>query len=317
MARKPKVVNPKPRGGKLRNMLSASDWAIYEPPNKDELQIARVYVNYGVESGVNLDGDLIRLTNRRNLPTVAGDLVYTDGKTVEGILPRGKVLTRYADIGGIRLIASHLEQVGLVISASNPPLHEGFVDRYLVYCLIAELPLFIVANKMDEAEDGFLDRLKPFQDAGVDVYPTSCETNEGIDTLMDRLARGITVLSGLSGVGKSTLITLLTGEDIPVQEISGSTGRGRHTTTAAEAYDFADTLLIDSPGVKKFGFMGVKPSQVIKGFPEIATVGQDCVFEDCLHLGETDCAVKQAVERGDIDERRYRAYVDLVNTIEG
>ena len=305
----------KPGRGKLRNVLKASDWAVYEPPDKDKLRIARVYINYGIESGVKLDGELIRLKNRRNMPTVAGDLVYTDGETVEGILPRGKVLARYADESGVRLMASQLDQAGLVISASLPSFQEGFVDRYLVYCRIVELPLFIILNKIDEAHESIWDRLKPFEAAGVDVIPVSALTGKGMDLLHRRLNKGITVLSGLSGVGKSTLINALLDTDIPVQEVSGSTKKGRHTTTAAEAYELEDTLIIDTPGIKKFGFLGIAPEQVIQGFPEMIPFAADCDYDDCLHVEESDCGVKQAVEEGRIDERRYNSYCELMRTL--
>ena len=300
---------------KLRNLLTAKDYAVYEPPNKDQLQLARVFVNFGVESGVKLGDKLIRVANRRQFPTVAGDLVYTDGKVVEGIAPRGKVLARYADEGGIRLIASNIDQVGLVVAASNPPLHEGFIDRYLVYCRIVGLPLFIALNKMDEPTPGIVERLQPFRDAGVDIYTCSAESGLGLKALAKRMARGITVLSGLSGVGKSSLINVLLKEeevDIPVQEVSHATGRGRHTTTAAEAYDFEDTLLIDTPGIKKFGFIGVDKHDFIKGFPEFEPYIGQCKFEDCLHTQERGCAIRAAVEEGRIDERRWEAYVELM-----
>ncbi len=299
---------------KLRSLLGGSEWGVYEPPNKDSLKIARIYVNYGIESGVSLDGELIRLSNRRHLPVVAGDLVYTDGRTVEGILPRGKVLVRYADEGGVRMIASHLDQVGVVISASTPPFHEGFVDRYLVYCRIVDLPLFIVANKMDEPEPDFLERVEPFVAAGVDVYPTSATTEEGLKALSKRLSRGITLLSGFSGVGKSTLINSILGEEIPTQEVSPSTKRGRHTTTAAEAYELGDTLLIDSPGIKKFGFIGISAAQILRGFPELAPYADKCRFEDCRHVDEKGCAVVEAVDEGLVDERRYISYVELLES---
>ncbi len=305
-------------GGKprLRNLLGASDWAVHEPPNAGDLEVARVYVNYGVESGVRLGDEYIRLRNKRSLPTVAGDLVYTDGIQVLGIQPRGRVLARYADPGGVRLIASQLDQVGVVVSASLPPLQEGFLDRYLIFCRIVELPLFVVLNKMDEARDGIEGRLEPFREAGVDVYPTSAATGEGLEELEERLSRGITVLSGLSGVGKSTLINALLDEEIPVQEISSATGKGRHTTTAAEAYEFAGTLLIDSPGIKKFGFIGVTRDQIIRGFPDFQPFLQQCRFEDCEHVREAGCGVRQAVEDGRLDGRRHAAYVELMETLE-
>lgn len=314
---------PEKRGGKpdknhrrrLRNMITAPEYAVYEPPNKDQLQIARVYVNYGVESGVELNGELKRVLNRRNLPTVAGDLVYTDGNIVEGILPRGKVLARYADEGGVRLIASHLDQVGLVVSASKPPIHEGFLDRYLVYCRIVELPLFIVLNKMDEADPGAVERLKPYTDAGVDLYTTSAEKGLGLKALARRLERGITVLSGLSGVGKSTLINALIDEEIPTQEISLATGRGRHTTTASEVYEFGKTLLIDTPGIKKFGFIGVDQSDIVRGFPEFEPFLGQCAYDDCTHMHEDGCAIIAAVEEGLIDERRWQSYGDIIESL--
>lgn len=300
----------------MRNMLTAADWATFEPPNAAELQVARVYVNYGIESGVNLDGELIRLANQRRLPVVAGDLVWTDGKTVLGVQPRGKVLARYADEAGVRLIASQLDQVGLVCSASLPPNHEGFIDRYLVYCRIVDLPLFIVLNKVDELDEAEAMKIMAFEDAGVDIYPASALEGDGLEELAERLEQGITVLSGLSGVGKSSLINALLDEEIPVQEVSHATGRGRHTTTAAEAYEFGGTLLIDTPGIKKFGFIGVKRSDVIKGFPEFTPYLGKCQFNDCQHLKDEGCAIRAAAEEEDIDPRRYEAYCDLVTTIE-
>ncbi|CAN5310352.1 small ribosomal subunit biogenesis GTPase RsgA [soil metagenome] len=300
---------------KLRNLLTAADYAVYEPPNKDELKVARVYVNFGVESGVSLEGKLIRVGNRREFPTVAGDFVYTDGKVVEGILPRGKTLARYADEAGIKLIASNLDQVGLVVSGSNPPLHEGFIDRYLVYCRIVELPLFIILNKMDEIEEGIVERLLPFQEAGCDLYCVSATTGLGMKALEKRLERGITVLSGLSGVGKSTLINALLEEDIPVQEISAATGRGRHTTTSGEVYELGKTLIIDTPGIKKFGFIGIEREQLIRGFPEFDPFLGHCKYDNCTHLSEAHCAIIKAVEEGEIDERRWDVYCELLETI--
>ncbi|MCC6545598.1 ribosome small subunit-dependent GTPase A [Candidatus Sumerlaeota bacterium] len=304
--------NKKASGTKLRDLTKAQEFAVYEPPNASELLVARVYVNFGVESGVELDGRLIRVANRRQFPTVAGDLVYTDGKVVEGIKPRGRTLARYADEGGVRLIASNLEQVGVVISASTPPLHEGFIDRYLVYCRIMKIPLFIILNKMDEAEAGIVERMKPFQDAGVDLFLCSATMETGLKAVRKRLERGISVLTGLSGVGKSTIINAMLGEDIPVQEVSAATNRGRHTTTAAEAYKLGETLLIDTPGIKKFGFIGISPTEIIKGFPEFEEHVAECKYEDCLHLNERGCGVRAAMEEGRIDERRLASYQDLV-----
>lgn len=312
-----KKKNRDPKGPKLRDMLRASDWNIHEPANKDELKVARVYVNYGIESGVSLEGDLIRIANRRKFPVVAGDLVYTDGRTVEGVMPRGKVLARYAEESGVRLLASHLDQVGIVCSASNPPFQETFVDRYMVYCRIVGLPLFLVMNKMDEADPGITQRLEPIRAAGVDVIYLSALTGKGFAELRKRLAQGITVLSGMSGVGKSTIINRVLRDDelIPTQELT-KYGRGRHTTTAAEAYEFKDTLLIDTPGIKIFGFIGVEPDQVQGGFPDIAEISAGCRWPGCMHRKEQDCAVKTAVEEGRLHPMRLRAFHELLEQVE-
>lgn len=301
---------------KIRDLLTAADWAVYEPPNVADLKVARVFVNFGIESGVELDGQLVRLKNQRNLPVVAGDLVYTDGDTVLGIQPRGKVLARFADEGGVRIMASHLHQVGLVCSASVPTNHEGFIDRYLVYCRIVDLPLFLILNKVDEMNEAEAMKVMAFEDAGLEVYPVSALSGKGLKAVAKRLAEGITVLSGLSGVGKSTLINALLGEEIPTQEVSHATGRGRHTTTSSEVYNFEGTLLIDTPGIKKFGFIGVTRDQVVRGFPEFEPYLGKCRFQDCQHLGDMGCAVRAAAEEGDIDERRYDAYAELMFTIE-
>ncbi|MCC5874660.1 MAG: ribosome small subunit-dependent GTPase A [Candidatus Sumerlaeia bacterium] len=298
-------------------MLGAAEWNTFEPPNKDELKVARVYVNYGIESGVNLEGALVRIANRRKFPVVAGDLVYTDGNTVEGVMPRGKVLARYAEESGIRLIASHLDQVGIVCSASDPPFQETFVDRYMVYCRIIDLPLFIIMNKMDEADPEIQKRLEPIQAAGVDVIFVSAISGRGFPELRKRLARGITVLSGMSGVGKSTIINRVLRDDemIPTQELT-KYGRGKHTTTAAEVYDFRETLLIDTPGIKIFGFLGVDPTQVQHGFPDILALSEKCEWGGCLHQREQGCAVRAAVEQGDLHPMRLRAYTEILEQVQ-
>ncbi len=312
--------HPKRPPGKSRrrrpdSLLKATEWGIYEPPNKDSLRVARVLVNFGVESGVLLDGEERRLANRRHIPVVAGDYVYTDGEVVEGVKPRGKVLARYAEEAGVRLVASNLDQVGVVCSASLPPLQEGFLDRYLVYCRIVELPLFIVLNKMDEAREGVLGRVQAYRDAGVDIYTTSALEETGLDALEQRLRRGDTILSGLSGAGKSTLLNALLDLDLPVGEISTATGKGRHTTTAVEAFPLGDHLVIDSPGIKLFGLVGVPPEDVVKGFPEFEPWAEECHFGDCRHLGEDGCAVRAAADEGHIARLRYENYCSLLASL--
>ncbi len=312
--------HPKRPPGKVRrrrpeSLLDAASWGVREPANKDELRVARVLVNFGVESGVLLDGEERRLVNRRHIPVVAGDYVYTDGEVVEGVKPRGKVLARYAEEAGVRLVAANLDQVGVVCSASLPPLQEGFLDRYLVYCRIVDLPLFIVLNKMDEASEGVAERLDAYRGAGVDVYGTSALQGTGLEELERRLRRGDTILSGLSGAGKSSLLNTLLGLDLPVQEISTATGKGKHTTTTVEAFPLGRHLVIDSPGIKLFGLAGVPPEDVVKGFPEFEPLVEECRFPDCRHLEEEGCAVRAAAEVGRISLLRYEHYCMLLRSL--
>lgn len=306
----PRRTNPGRKSPRRRpeSLLTAGDWGVHEPPNAAELKVARVLVNFGIESGVLLEGELKRLANRRHLPVVAGDFVYTDGGAVEGVKPRGKVLARYAEEAGVRLMASNLDQVGLVCSASLPPLQEGFIDRYLIYCRIVELPLFLVLNKIDEADPASVDKALSYKDAGVDVYLTSAGTGRGLKPLHRRLERGTTILSGLSGVGKSTLLNALLDLDLPVQEISAATGKGKHTTTTVEAFPLGDQLVIDSPGIKLFGLVGVRRAEVLKGFPEFDPLAGQCRYDDCIHIEEEGCAVRAAVAEGRLSSQRYESY---------
>lgn len=308
---------PPPRRKKqIRDLHEAGDADIFTPANPEELKQARVLANYGMESEVLLDGEEVRLTNPRRASPVACDEIWTDGRSVLGIAPRGKILARFVEKSGVKILAAHLDQAGVVCSASLPPFHPDFVERYLIFARISELPLFIVLNKMDEAEPGVMEKLDWFREAGVDIYPVSAMSGEGMDALAERLKRGNTILSGLSAVGKSTVINKLVPDaDIPTQSVGEKTKRGRHTTTTSRAYPFHGVFLIDSPGIRRFGFIGIKREEIKKGFPDFEEYAEECRFTDCLHAEEEGCAVKAAVESGEMPEARYESYRSLLDLI--
>jgi len=220
------------------------------------------------------------------------------------------------------IIASNLDQSVLVATLKEPRTSQGFIDRFLVASEMFHVKAIIIFNKADLLKkkdlEKFNDMKEMYEAAGYKVFLTSARDNTGIATLQGELIDKTTLISGHSGVGKSTLLNVIFPEmNLKTKEISGWSGKGQHTTTFAEMFDLPfGGRIIDTPGMREFGLVDISKQEVSHYFPEMRLRLNDCQFNDCLHVNEPGCAIKEAVINGKIDEDRYVSYVNIMASIE-
>lgn len=261
----------------------------------------------------------IRSTN----PVAVGDRVEVEHKEDDYIIYGIEERKNYIARKSVNLskqshiIASNLDQAILVATIKDPITFPTFIDRFCVASESFHIPVVIVFNKVDLLDDEEREILESFAsiytDVGYDVVYTSCETSEGLDDLKKCLKGKTSLLSGHSGVGKSTLINLIDPElDLRVGEISEAHSTGQHTTTFAEMFplDFGG-YIVDTPGIRGFGLVDIDKEELAGYFPEMRELLPECKFYNCLHIKEPGCAVKQALENGIIGETRYKSYLNM------
>lgn len=252
-------------------------------------------------------------------PVAVGDRVrYEDGVITE-ILPRSNYLIRKSTnlSRQAHVIAANLDQAVIVVSLFFPEIKLPFLDRILVTCEVYKIPLVIVLNKVDlyreEAPGAVEGFVRIYEGAGYRVIQTSCRTGEGIDALREACKGKLSLFSGESGVGKSSVIKAIDPSlDPKIGQISLAHLQGRHTTSLYEMYKFSDGYLIDSPGLRGFGLVDLEKEEIAKYFPEMLRVADDCRFVPCTHTHEPGCAVKAAVESGVISAERYNSYLGML-----
>ncbi|MBF0284458.1 MAG: ribosome small subunit-dependent GTPase A [Magnetococcales bacterium] len=255
---------------------------------------------------------------------VCGDWVVwrrlgEDQGVIEGVKPRRTVLRRPGACERLRTLAANVDR--LLVTASGVRFNPGLVDQYLVAAEAAGVEAVLVISKMDlldERERTSLEgALAPYRAMGYGVVHTSLTGD--LSELMGELAGWTSVFSGQSGVGKSTLVARLTGDEsvrIAPEDATGG-GQGRHTTTVARLYHLpGGGELIDSPGIRSFGLHGVDASEVAGYFRDIAPFIGHCKFGDCEHGEEPGCAVRAAVKAGRVDERRWESLRRIVRELE-
>jgi ribosome biogenesis GTPase len=239
----------------------------------------------------------------------AGDAAYT----IEEILPRRSTLSRRAPGTRVaeRVVASNVDQVLVVFAAARPEPNERMLDRFLAIAEGSDLAASIVINKLDLVDEASVrERFALYERLGYPVVFTSCKRAIGLDLLEPMLRGRTSVLSGPSGVGKSSLINALyPGVDLRVAEISASVNKGRHTTVGAYIHPLPNGgYIVDTPGLREVGLWGLPSRTLDACFPEFRPHLGACRFRDCVHGSEPDCAIRRATATGEIDAGRYESY---------
>lgn len=217
------------------------------------------------------------------------------------------------------IIAANLDRAFLVITLDFPQVKLPFLDRLLVTCEVYNVPPVIVLNKCDlygpEHEDMYAAFHEIYEGAGYRIVDVSAHTGQGVDELREIISDGVSLFSGVSGVGKSSLIKALDPSLEPrVGDISDAHEQGRHTTTFYEMYSVhSGGFIVDTPGLRGFGLVDLKKEEIALYFPEMLKVAEDCRFAPCTHTHEPGCAVKEAVENGEISYDRYSSYLGMLD----
>ncbi|MBS1657717.1 MAG: ribosome small subunit-dependent GTPase A [Bacteroidetes bacterium] len=270
----------------------------------------------------------LRLVDRRTTnPVIIGDRVLIESENhdavIAEVLPRDNYIIRQSSRhrAAEHIIACNIDQAFLMATITQPRTSSGFIDRFLVTATAYHVPTVIVFNKLD-LYDGkelrTLDEWKQLYDAiGYRVVATSVVTNTGVEEVKAMMTNKTSLLAGHSGVGKSTLINKIVPElNLKIGELSGYHEKGRHTTTFAEMHELPfGGFIIDTPGMKEFGILDFEVSEVSQYFPEMAERLHHCRFNNCLHINEPKCAVKEAVESGEIALSRYENYLSIIHEL--
>jgi ribosome biogenesis GTPase len=223
-----------------------------------------------------------------------------------------------------RVIAANIDRVLVVASWRKPAIWPELIDRYLIAAARNELDAVICVNKIDLVEDQFEleETVQPYRDAGYQVLFTSAETGAGVDQLRDLLLGSATVFAGLSGVGKSSLLSRvepgLKLRALTVGERGKNRNQGRHTTTMATMYPLKDGgAVIDTPGLREFGLANLYRYELANFYPEIGALLGGCSYSDCTHTHEPGCRIKSAVQEGEISQMRYENYIKILDCLPG
>ncbi|HET6253511.1 MAG TPA: ribosome small subunit-dependent GTPase A [Puia sp.] len=220
------------------------------------------------------------------------------------------------------IVAANIDQSLLLVTLKEPRTSQGFIDRWLVTCEAYHVPAILLFNKADlyraKEEEKFSAFREMYSAIGYPLFRLSVRTGEGLDTVKALLKGKISLLSGHSGVGKSSFLNaLFPAMNLKTQEVSGWSGKGIHTTTFAEMFDLPSPpgRIIDTPGMREFGLVDISKQELSGYFPEMRALVGQCQFNNCLHVEEPGCAVKKAVEEGRIHPDRYTGYCNILDSI--
>ncbi len=262
-------------------------------------------------------------------PVAVGDVVSfeTDGNVslenpavITAVSPRRNYIIRKSTnlSRQSHIIAANLDRAFIIATIDFPEIKLPFLDRLLVTCEVYNVPVTIVLNKVDLYRESHAEMLRAFHEiyegAGYEVMEVSALTGEGVDALREACRGCLSLFSGVSGVGKSSLIKALDPSLEPrIGEISDVHLQGKHTTTFYEMYSLASGgFIVDTPGLRGFGLVDLEKEEIAKYFPEMLRVADDCRFAPCTHTHEPGCAVKEAVEAGEISYDRYSSYLGMI-----
>jgi ribosome biogenesis GTPase len=275
----------------------------------------------------------LRIGNLRTTnPVAVGDKVIFDAESgsIAGVLPRSNyIIRRSVNLSKeAHIVAANIDQAILLLTISRPGTPAGFIDRFLISAEAYHIPVILVVNKCDDLRSTdeqvnlaiFNDT---YRESGYQVMNISALIDADIDRIRSIVNGKITLISGNSGVGKTTLVNALCPHlKLRTSEVSDAHQKGKHTTTFAEmfALDTGATekgFIIDSPGIKGFGLVDISKEELGNLFPEIRAYSKDCKYHNCIHINEPGCAVLKYLEEHPLFESRYRSYLSMLEDIDG
>jgi len=340
-----------PRGTQERHKVVAEmaqnvtlhDTDSEEPAEEDlppDTRTGLVVESAGELCTVLVEDETLPCTIRRSLlnqettftsPVAAGDQVLVrdlgDGSgVIEQVLPRRSVLARPHRLNQAnalrQIVAANIDQVVIVAAWRKPNLWPELIDRYLIAAARNQLEAIICINKVDLVEDqqDFEETLQAYRDLGYQMILTSAETGIGVDTLREVLRDKLTVFTGLSGVGKSSLLSGvqpgLALRALTIGEHGNNRNQGRHTTSMATLYPLAQGgAVIDTPGIRSFGLAFLEPRELASFYPEFTEPSAGCAYANCAHIHEPDCGVKAAVAEREVSLLRYENYKKILGSL--
>lgn len=294
---------------------STGSWYLVKTP-KGELFDCRIKGKFRIQG--------IKSTN----PVAVGDRVEFDidekADEVTGVIKKIEERENYIIRRSVNLskqthiIASNIDQVFLLVTLNNPPTFTTFIDRFLVTAEAYGIKAVLLFNKIDTYNEDELVEIKYlaalYRAVGYECHGISAKTGKNVDKVKEMMLGKTSMFSGHSGTGKSTLINAIEPSlNLKTSEISDQHKQGQHTTTFAEMFDLSfDARIIDTPGIKGFGVVDIEREELGDFFPEFFKLKQDCKFHNCMHLEEPKCAVKEALEEGEIAWSRYKSYLQIL-----
>lgn len=219
------------------------------------------------------------------------------------------------------VIAANIDQAFLILTLKEPNIKRGFIDRFLINTEMFNIPTILVINKMDIYDTKDLEKLDEicavYENMNYPIFPISIKNNENIEALKALIHNKTTLISGNSGVGKSSLLNVIMQNAIQrTNNLSSFTGKGMHTTTFVEMFNVNEnTYIVDSPGIKEFDVIHLAPNEISRYMRDFILFAIHCQYSDCTHVNEPKCAVKRALDNGDIDFIRYQNYIHILEII--
>ena len=259
-------------------------------------------------------GDIVEIKDEEDLESTVITEIYERRNYINRVSPHNK--------NQHHIVAANLDQSLLFATLKDPKTSLGFIDRFLIISEAYAVPAIIVFNKADlfgkKEKEKFALIKEIYEPIGYKIMLMSIEKLEGVEAVKELLKDKITLLSGHSGVGKSTFINYIFPHlSLKTQDVSGWSGKGLHTTTFAEMFDLPfGGKIIDTPAIREMGLVDISKQELAHYLPEMRAVMNDCQFNDCMHLEEPGCAVKAAVNNGSIHAERYISYLNIRDTIE-
>lgn len=262
-------------------------------------------------------------------PIAVGDCVHIENEQdeestiINEILPRRNYIIRTSphNKNQFHIVASNIDQTLLFTTLKDPKTSTGFIDRFLITAEAYHVPAILVINKIDLLKEKDRQKLEEwklrYQAIGYTVLAISIQEGTGMDEMMRLLQHKTTLISGHSGVGKSTFINHLFPDlKLRTKDVSGWSGKGMHTTTFAEMFDLPEGgSIIDTPGIRELGLVDITRQELSHYFPEMRTLLQQCQFNNCSHINEPGCAIKNAVASNSIDTERYISYLHIYESL--